>query len=165
MHQPCTYDESTPAVAEAEPLAQPGGAEPSGLSVRKPRSPGKPTRHGLCAAALPPGASWIRRTVAQFRRELERATLAAKREICITDACAIDTACNWQKVALLAGRWLRQSADSMDHATRLAYATSVAKASAERDKCVRSLGLAVSAQDELRRLWYGQRCAAGEDAA
>ena len=47
---------------------------------------------------------------------------------------------------MLAQRWLRVDVADMDASTRLAYSRDVAKASTERDKCIRALGLEPSKQ-------------------
>ena len=62
-------------------------------------------------------------------------------EVGLADAAAINSAVRWERHAMLAQRWLRVDAGDMDASTRLAYSRDVAKASSERDKCIRALGL------------------------
>ena len=62
-------------------------------------------------------------------------------EVGLADAAAINSAVRWERHAMLAQRWLRVDVAGMDASTRLAYSRDVARASSERDKCIRALGL------------------------
>ena len=69
-------------------------------------------------------------------------------EVGLADAAAINSAVRWERHAMLAQRWLRVDVGDMDATTRLAYSRDVAKASSERDKCIRALGLEPSKQSD-----------------
>ena len=117
------------------------------LAVEKPRKrrggPPKGTRnhlrHGLTATALPPGCTGIRKSITQFRQSLEKIILANRDEIGVYDASLVNEACRWEQHSLLATRWLRLHADSMDHAGRLAYSREVARGASERSKALKEL--------------------------
>jgi hypothetical protein len=97
--------------------------------------------HGLRAGRLPQGCAFITRQVNDFAREVRRAVVDAKGGVSITDAASINSATRWERHSCLSLRWLRLHCDSMSHDQRLAYSREIAKASSERDKCVRALGL------------------------
>lgn len=98
-------------------------------------------QHGLTAGSLPPGCSYITNRTKAFRSALQAAVLAVKGEVSIVDAASINTATRAERLALLAGRWLRLSAHEMTHDQRLAYAREVVKASEQRDRALRALNL------------------------
>lgn len=101
-------------------------------------------RHGLMAGRLPKGAGYVRRETDQLRTLIENAVAAANGgEISLNDAACIQTAIRWERHALLAQRWLRLEAETLTPDQRLAFSRDVARASAERDKCLKSLGLDV----------------------
>jgi hypothetical protein len=97
--------------------------------------------HGMAAGALPPGCGHVVKATKALRTSLQNAVMAARGQVSITDAAAINTAIRFERLAMLAQRWLRLSCDTMSHDQRLAYAREVARASAERDKAIRSLKL------------------------
>ena len=98
-------------------------------------------RHGLRTGKLPPKCGYITRTTNQLRHSLENHIFETRGQISLPDSAAIQTAVRWERHAMLCQRWLRLECDGMDASTRLAYSRDVAKASAERDRCIRSLGL------------------------
>ena len=48
-------------------------------------------RHGLRAGSLPPGCSYIKRSIAEFRKSLEATVLDARQEIDLVSAATIQT--------------------------------------------------------------------------
>lgn len=98
---------------------------------------------GLRAGRLPKGCGYIVRAVNDFTRAFNRALIAQKGEVSFTDAASVNSATRWERHSCLALRWLRLHADEMSHDQRLAYSREIAKASAERDKCIRATGLSV----------------------
>ncbi|MEQ8790248.1 MAG: hypothetical protein RIC55_28390 [Pirellulaceae bacterium] len=99
------------------------------------------TRHGLKAGTLPAGASYVKRDCDALRRCIEAAVVERHGEIALYHAACIQSAIRWERHAMLAQRWLRLEIDQMDPATKLSYSREIARASAERDKCLEKLGL------------------------
>ncbi|MBS0208722.1 MAG: hypothetical protein JSS27_07190 [Planctomycetes bacterium] len=110
-----------------------------------PKGNGNSIRSGLTAALatgnLPRGCGWVRALVKGLKRALEAAVVTNKGQLSIYDAALIQTACRWEQHALLAQRWLRLEGVAMNADQRLAYSRDVARSSAERDKCLKALGL------------------------
>ena len=100
-------------------------------------------RHGLAAGNLPRGSGYIVRLTNQFRSAVEDALRDAGHEVDLVAAATIHTCVRWERHAQLAQRWLRREADSLTPDQRLAFSRDIARASAERDKCLRLLGLEV----------------------
>jgi hypothetical protein len=98
-------------------------------------------RHGLKAGRLPKDARYIEVRMNIFRRELESAVVAAKGEICLSDAAYVQTAMRWERHAALAQRWLTKQHDEMTPTERLTFSREIARASAERDRAITSLAL------------------------
>ena len=110
-------------------------------------------RHGLRSGSLPKGAAYIKRECDTMRCAIEDALIVSKGEITLTDAATIQTAMRCERHALLAQRWLRQDATNMDAATRLAYSRDIAKASAERDKCLKLLDIDCNERNVIDALY------------
>ncbi|MDA1054229.1 MAG: hypothetical protein O3C40_27600 [Planctomycetota bacterium] len=109
-----------------------------------PPGNGNAIRHGLMAGKLPKGASYIELESERLRTALEDAVVnRTGGEISLHDAAVIQTAIRWERHALLAQRWLRNEAETLTPDQRLAFSRDVARASAERDKCLKALGLDV----------------------
>lgn len=117
-----------------------------------PAGNGNAVRHGLTAGQLPKGAAYIARSTSQFRTALEGAIVEMKGEISLHDAAVIQTAIRWERHALLVQRWLRKELTELTPDQRLSFSRDVARASAERDKCLRVLGLD---RDRTRDLFDG----------
>jgi len=96
-------------------------------------------RHGLAAGRLPKGCAYITRAVTRFRAGIEAAMVAAGLPIGVVEAATIQTAVRWERHALLCQRWLRT--EELDADQKLAFSRDLARASSERDKCLRLLGL------------------------
>lgn len=113
----------------------------------KPKRMGPPLgsqnhlKHGLRAGRLPKGCGYISTRVEKLREVIETQLCDQKGEVTITEAATINSMVRWERHALLAMRWLRQHVDDMTHDQRLAYSREIARASSERDKCLRSLKL------------------------
>jgi len=108
-------------------------------------------RHGLTTGSLPPGSSYVVKITNLMRISLESMVIEAKGEIGLVDAAAINTACRWERHALLAQRWLRLGFDTMEPDQRLTFSREIARASSKRDKCFRSLDLEpVSSDDKFQ---------------
>ena len=116
-------------------------------------------RHGLRLQVntLPKGCCRLEGMRRQLRRLLESEVAVVKGQVCLVDAALIATAVRWETVASLVSRWLRMSVDTMSHADRLSYISQVAKASSERDKCIRALGIDARQTDDMWASLYGSR--------
>ena len=100
------------------------------------------TRHGLRAGSLPKGAAYVKRETDALRRILEDAVAAQNGgSVDLFAAALINSAVRWERHAMLCQRWLRLECSAMNHAERLAYSRDIAKASTERDRCFKELGL------------------------
>jgi hypothetical protein len=106
-----------------------------------PRGNDNAARHYLRAGKLPPKLQYIEHRINAFRRHLEAAVAAAKGEVSIVDAAAINSACKWERHGLLAQHWLRHEAENLSASDRLRFSEAIAKASDNRDKNLRTLGL------------------------
>lgn len=109
-------------------------------------------RHGLYGSKLPAGCSYIRRECDLFRAEVEDLVLILRGEIGLADAATINTAWRWERHARLCQRWLVE-ADELSHADRISYSREIARASTERDKCLKSLGLDAGQRNALDALY------------
>lgn len=107
------------------------------------------TRHGLRAASLPKGSSYITRATNELRRAIEDAVATAKGGVNIIDAATIQTIMRHERHAMLAQRWLKKDIENMTLDQRLKYSAEIGRASAERDKCLRSLGIGVSTTGDV----------------
>jgi hypothetical protein len=108
-----------------------------------PKNNQNATRHGLRSELnrLPPGCGRVQKQRDELRRFLEAAVLERTESIDVYAATTIQTACRWAAHAALAARWLRAECGSMTPEQRLAYSREVCRASSERDRCIRDLGL------------------------
>jgi hypothetical protein len=101
-------------------------------------------RHGLRGTGkLPAELAYLENKLNAFRRQLEDTVLAAKGEIALADAAAINTALKWEKHGALAQRWLTTQYAELKPADRLNFSREVARASTERDKALAALRLNV----------------------
>lgn len=98
-------------------------------------------RHGLKAGQLPRDAKYIEVRLNIFRRQLEDAVLAAKREVSLADAAAIQTCLRWERHAALAQRWLVKADKTMSPTEKLNFSREIARASTERDRAIAALEL------------------------
>lgn len=135
--------------AHGSPPKQQRGGQPANQNAMK---------HGLRSAnvgSLPTGCGWIKTVVNEIRRVLEDAI--SERDGIVNDyqRCIIQTACRWEQHSLLAQRWLRENYVRLDHSDRLAYSREIAKASAERDKCLKELELHKTNVRDAMAVLYG----------
>jgi hypothetical protein len=100
---------------------------------------------------------------------LEDAVLTRRNEVDLHDAAVIQTAVRWERHALLCQRWLRHADGTLTADQRLAFSREIARASAERDKCIRLLGLdrrdAATITASLYAAATATACDAGEPEA
>jgi hypothetical protein len=99
------------------------------------------TRHGMKGSKLPPGCGFIENRVNALRRQVEDAVLAVKGVISLLDAATINSILKHERHGLLAAHWLRKEASSLSAGDRLRFSAEVCKASDNRDKNIRALGL------------------------
>jgi hypothetical protein len=111
-------------------------------------------RHGLRSGSLPKGCAYVKRECDEMRRAIEEAVASLNDgDVSLYQAALIQSTMRWERHALLAQRWLRDAVEQMDHQERLAYSRDIAKASAERDKCLEKLGLGKEVKDLLDVLY------------
>lgn len=128
-----------------------------------PKANGNAIRHGLTAGKLPRGAAYIARISGVFRTSLEAAVIDHKTQISLHDAAVIQTAVRWERHSQLAQRWLRKEFDRLTPDQKLHYSREVARASAERDRCLRLLGLGESKVSDPWAQFDAWRDDSGED--
>ena len=127
-------------------------ATPSKNGTNKHNTKGKPRkgppkgnrnnlRHGLRAGQLPLKCKYIQNQCDNIRRQLEDAVLALRGEITILDAACIQTCVKWERHGALALRWLRLEGETLKPSDRILFSREVARASSERDKALKDLGL------------------------
>src|SRR5262245_45049603 len=98
-------------------------------------------KHYMCAGKLPKKLMYVEHRINGFRRHLEESVTAIKGEVSIVDAAAINSACKWERHGVLAQHWLRHEAHELSASDRLKFSEAIAKASDQRDKNLRLLGL------------------------
>ncbi len=102
-------------------------------------------RHGMKAGKLPKGMAYIEKRTNLYRLELEGAVLDVKGSISVADAAAINTACKWERHAMLALHWIRKDSEkdvpTLSANDHLRFSEAIAKASDARDRNIRLLGL------------------------
>jgi len=125
------------------PKNAPDKVAPSGKKGRRgaPRDNRNNMRHGLRGSKLPKGCKYIEHRVNALRRQVEDALMATKGSISITDAAAVNSILKWERHGLLAAHWLRHQVDTLSALERLKFSEAIAKASDNRDKALRSLGI------------------------
>lgn len=106
-------------------------------------------RHGLKAGKLPADAKYIEIRLNIVRRNLEQTVIAAKGEISLPDAAAIQTCIRWERHAALAQRWLTKQYEELKPEQRINFSREIARASGERDKAIASLQLG----EKVNRPW------------
>jgi len=103
-------------------------------------------RHGLKAGKLPKGCQYIEIRLNSFRRQLEDSVMAAKGEVSLLDAAAIQTCLKWERHGCLAQRWLRLKETELKPNDLLQFSREIARASTERDKALATLELEAEVQ-------------------
>jgi hypothetical protein len=101
-------------------------------------------RWGLRCGQLPADCGHIKRERNKLRRFIEDLVIEAKGEISLLDAALINSAVRWEVHAMLAGRKMQHAAD-LTTMQEVELSREVAKASDNRDKCLKSMGLEQSA--------------------
>jgi hypothetical protein len=97
--------------------------------------------HGMASGVLPAGCSHVVKQLNTFREVIERAAIERRGELDAFTIAGIQTAVSWYRHALLARRWLKNAFDELSHDQRLHFSREEARALAERDKTLKSLGL------------------------
>ncbi len=123
-----------------------GKDQPSTYCGKKGRSGPKKgctnaQRHGMKGGKLPAGCAYVENRVNSLRRQIEDAVVELKGEINIVDAAAINSILKWERHGLLAAHWLRKQVDELSAGDRLRFSEAIAKASDNRDRNIRMLGL------------------------
>ena len=95
----------------------------------------------LTVGRLPEGFGNIGNAVKRLRKLIAEGVVESGRDMGIYEMACIQSACRWEQHGLLAQRWLRLESKTMSASDRLNYSKQIAKASTERDKCLRNLGL------------------------
>jgi hypothetical protein len=116
---------------------------------------GKRSRRLIPLGALPPGCQHIRKVCSILRAQLEAVVVDQLNEVSIVSAATINTAIRFERHAQMAGKWLREHPE-LPVDTRLAISRDIAKASAERDRCIRLLGLTEAAKRNPWDEYYRQ---------
>jgi hypothetical protein len=106
-----------------------------------PKGSSNAIRHGLRGNSLPKGCRYIENAVNKLRRNVEDALMEVKGEINFVDAAAVNSILKWERHGLLAAHWLRKEGNNLSAGDRLKFSEATAKASDNRDKAIRSLGL------------------------
>jgi len=112
-----------------------------------PKGNDNAARHYLRAGKLPAKLQYIEHRINSFRRHLEDEVAAKKGAVNLVDAAAINSACKWERHGVLAQHWLRHEADKLSAGDRLRFSEAIAKASDQRDKNLRLLGLGAAPVD------------------
>ena len=118
------------------------------------------TTHGvhgyLAIGSLPKGASYIRRSLGQFRLALENSVQDKEGEICLYNAALIQSSVRHEARAQLLTRWLRKPGKDSDakqpglsFTERLAVLREIGSATDARDKCLQRLGLDQRQQTDI----------------
>lgn len=122
-------------------------------------------RHGMSGGKLPKGCQYIENRVNALRRQVEAALLSAKGSIGIVDAAAVNSILKWERHGLLAAHWLRKEAEKLSAGDRLRFSEAIAKASDNRDRNIRALGLDRDSADKVLDALYARRIPAADDSA
>ena len=113
-------------------------------------------KHGLSIGRLPKGAAYVANLTAKLRQALEDATLDIRGQVGVYELAVINSAIRWERHALLAQRWLRREAANLTPDQRLAFSREVARASSERDKCLKALGLYRTPRQDVLASFYAE---------
>ncbi len=117
--------------------------------------------HGLTAirinlSRLPPGCRYIEAAANRVRCCLEAHIIEARGVVGLYDAALIQSACRWEEHSQLCARWLRLADAKLSHADRLHYSREYARASSERDKCLKALGMGSKDIRSVASVLYGE---------
>ena len=123
---------------------------------------GNAIRHGLKSGKLPRDARYIEYQMNGLRRILEAAVMAARSEVTIPDAAAIQTAVKWERHGALCLRWLRVEGEKLKPEQKMTFSREIARASAERDKAIAALRLDRDARDGVIDALYARLPAPGK---
>ena len=130
-------------MAKAPKNDPPDGDPPTKRRGGPPKGSQNALRHGLYAGKLSKGLGYVEKRINAFRRIIEQQVVASKGSISMTDAACINSACKWERHGCLAQDWLRKEAAQLSPSDRLKFSEAIAKASDNRDRNLRQLGLDV----------------------
>ncbi|HVX14375.1 MAG TPA: hypothetical protein VHC22_24525 [Pirellulales bacterium] len=142
------HDETTDAVPGTSSTAP----ESTGSAAADRRRGGAPARnqnrttHAIFGIGLPKGTSHIAERLNRLRRELAALVESEHGEVSLYHAAVIDAAVKWERLAQLAGRWLRKEGDKLQPAEKLTFAKEIARAAVERNRAMRDLGINAKAE-------------------
>ena len=122
-------------------------------------------RHGLKAGKLPAGCQYIENRCNALRRGIESTLAESKGQIGIVDAATVNSVLKWERHGLLAQHWLRKEVDSLSVSERLKFSEAIAKASDNRDRALRSLGLDRDRNESVIDALYSRVVPDSADAA
>src|SRR3972149_3432597 len=99
--------------------------------------------HGLrlTVSRAPMGAEYVAKAVYRFRELVETAVVERHGEVTVYRAALIQSACRWELHSRLAGRWLKIAHDQLTAGGETGDSREIARASSERDRCLKELGL------------------------
>jgi hypothetical protein len=104
------------------------------------------TRHGLRGIGWPPGTANDRRAVWALKRAAGAAVVANGGQLDLLTCSLLETLGDHERHRRLAARWLRES-PGLTVDQKLTLSRDVAKASSDRDKTLRALGLDARPRD------------------
>lgn len=146
----------------------PKNGTPEGKPARKRGAPVGNTnaqRHGMAGGKLPKGMQYVEKRVNSLRRQVEAAIIDVKGEITLVDAANVNSILKWERHGMLAMHWLRKEADKLTPSERLKFSEAIAKASDNRDRAIRALGLDRDKADNVLDALYTRRLPAPGDQA
>lgn len=120
-------------------------------------------RHGLRAAKLPKGCSWLEGQLKFFRRALEAELAAAGDRGGIYSSALVQSTVRHETRAQLAARWLRIQGDELSLADRLQLLATISAATDARDKCLERLKLDRDRKDNALEALYASPGRPGVD--
>lgn len=151
LNQHSQDDQETPV--SPLPVAGPAPREKAGRSKPRDRAADvqrSGRRFHLTLGELSASLGNVTRTLRGFRMGLEEQVIAAHGgSISLAHAAAINTACRWERHAMLCHRWLSGEMDKLDVEKRAQLSRQIADASANRDKAIERLGLAATASSDI----------------
>jgi len=108
-----------------------------------PRGNDNAARHYLRAGKLPPHLQYAEHRSNSLRRHLEEAVAKVKGEVSMIDAAAINSAVKWERHGILVQHYIRHKEEELTVDQLVRFSAEIAKASDNRDKNLRTLGLDV----------------------
>ncbi len=129
----------------SETSPDPARPAPKKRDYSKAAALSRMAQHGLLVGSLPKGMASITRAVNHLKLLLEAQAVSQLKVVGPVELMVVQTALRWERHGLVCQRALRHLTLSPDQ--YLAFSREVARASSERDKALRSLGLKASLPD------------------